>query len=105
MPTISKAEKVLYGQIGWIKLELPTQQYKFCATRKWKADFAWVEKRIILEVEGGIWIKGRHTRGSGFVKDCEKYNWATLHGWKVFRVPADWVECEKAINLIEEILK
>ena len=105
MATISQAEKALFAQIGWFKLELPTQQYKFCAKRKWTADFAWVEKRIILEIEGGIWTQGRHVRGAGFEKDCEKYNWATAHGWKVFRVPSDCVKSGEAIALVEEVLK
>ena len=115
MPKISEAERLFYGQIGWrnlelrklglSELELPTKQYKFCSTRKWTADFAWIKKRIILEIEGGIWTNGRHVRGGGFEKDCEKYNWATLHGWKVFRVPTDWVKSDDALNLIEEILK
>ena len=105
MPKISDAERLFYWQIKSIRLELPTQQYKFCATKKWSADFAWVKRRIIVEVEGGIWVNGRHVRPLGFIADCWKYNWATQHGWQLFRFPSDWVKSGDALNLIEEILK
>jgi very-short-patch-repair endonuclease len=55
--------------------------------RKWKFDFANVDAQVAIEIEGGVWISGRHTRGKGFIKDCEKYNTATLMGWSVFRLP------------------
>ena len=86
-------------------IELPTAQYKFCPTRKWRADFAWPKKKIILEVEGGVFTNGRHVRGKGFIADCEKYNWATLQGWAVYRVTSDCVNKGKALNLIDDFLK
>jgi hypothetical protein len=44
---------------------------------------------IALEVEGGVWTRGRHTRGKGFLGDMEKYNAAALGGWCVLRVTPD----------------
>ena len=60
-------------------------EYKFHPTRKWRFDFANIEKHIAVEVEGGVWIRGRHTRGQGYIADMEKYNEAALLGWRVIR--------------------
>ena len=38
-----------------------------------------------VEIEGGTWSGGRHTRGAGYEADCIKYNIATLKGWRVLR--------------------
>ena len=64
---------------------VPEQEYKFHPTRKWKFDFCFPLHKVAVEIEGGAWSKGRHTRGSGFVKDMEKYNAATELGWKILR--------------------
>tara|TARA_A100000172_G_scaffold80071_2_gene68622 strand:+ start:2222 stop:2539 length:318 start_codon:yes stop_codon:yes gene_type:complete len=41
---------------------------------------------IAVEVEGGIWTNGRHTRGGHwFAKDCEKYTEAAICCWSVLR--------------------
>lgn len=63
----------------------PVREYKFHPERRWKFDFALPDKKLAFEVEGGIWIHGRHSRGKGFMSDCEKYNSATKMGWKVLR--------------------
>lgn len=55
--------------------------------RKWRLDFAWVSQKVALEIEGGVWMRGRHVRPAGFIADCEKYNAATLNGWRVYRIP------------------
>ena len=65
---------------------VPEQELKFHDTRKWRFDYAWPKHKVALEVEGGIFSGGRHTRGVGFLKDMEKYNEAVLLGWRVFRV-------------------
>ena len=63
----------------------PIYEHRFHPIRRWRFDAAWVDHRCALEIEGGVWTNGRHTRGSGFVKDMSKYNAATLRGWRVIR--------------------
>lgn len=66
-------------------LPLPNTEYLFCANRRWRFDYAWIERHIALEIEGGIFTGGRHVAGKGFLGDMEKYNAAAFLGWKVFR--------------------
>ena len=63
----------------------PVPEYKFHKTRKWRLDYAWPDKKIAMEIEGGVWIAGRHNRAPGFIKDMEKYNQLALYGWRLFR--------------------
>jgi very-short-patch-repair endonuclease len=62
------------------------KEYRFHPTRKFRFDYAFPDKKLAIEIEGGIWIRGRHTRPIGYAKDCEKYNIAALMGWRVIRV-------------------
>ncbi len=64
-------------------------EYRFHPTRRWKSDYANPKLKLILEVEGGTWITGRHNTGTGFIKDCEKYNAASIAGWKILRYTPD----------------
>jgi len=52
--------------------------------RKWRFDY-YCGNHLAIEIEGGVYSRGRHTRGSGYEKDLEKYNWATLLGYRVLR--------------------
>jgi len=63
----------------------------FIETRRWRFDFAHPATMTAIEIEGGTWSGGRHTRGSGFVADAEKYNAAAELGWTVFRLPSPLV--------------
>lgn len=63
----------------------PSMEFQFHPPRRWKFDRAWVASMIAVEIEGGIWTRGRHTRGTGFLKDIEKYNQAQMDGWIVLR--------------------
>jgi len=55
----------------------------------------------LVEVEGGIWSGGRHTRGKGYLRDLEKYNAATMMGFQVIRFSTDQVKSGHAIQQIE----
>ncbi len=80
------------------------REFKWHELRKWRADFAFVPQRILLEVEGGTWARGRHTRGSGFEKDCIKYNEAAIQGWTIIRVTGAMVKDGRALAVIERAL-
>lgn len=82
-------------------------EYKFHPDRKWRFDFCWPQEEVMLgvEVEGGVWTKGRHTRGSGFIADCEKYNAAEVMGYHVIRVCGDHVKNGMALHWIENYLR
>ena len=105
--TISPLEAEMDYQMCWVGIAKPEQEHKFAKSigRKWRFDFAWPDKMVALEVEGGTWTDGRHTRGSGFEKDCEKYNAAALLGWRVFRVTSGMIKSGAALKTIEEALK
>lgn len=60
-------------------------EYAFDAERRWRFDFALLEKQIAIEIEGGLY-GGRHTRPAGYAADCEKYNAAVMQGWRVIRL-------------------
>jgi len=62
-------------------------EYKFHPTRKWRFDFALPDYKLAIEIDGGAFLPfgGRHGRGMGMVKDCEKYRAAADLGWRVWR--------------------
>lgn len=91
----------LIFQIKACGLPLPTREYAFAKPRRWRFDCAYLLEKIAIEVEGAIWTEGRHTRGSGFVADIEKYNEAILRGWRLLRVTTDQVTSGVALNLID----
>lgn len=90
----------MWQYIGGPKL---VPEYKFHPSRRWRADFAHVEAKVLIEIEGAVWAKGRHTRGGGFIADAEKYNTATLNGWRVFRLADRMISrmwCERIADFI-----
>lgn len=60
-------------------------EYRFHNTRQWRVDGAILCCRILIEVEGGGFVKGAHTRGAHFVDDMQKYNEMMIDGWHLFR--------------------
>ncbi|HFG6936177.1 DUF559 domain-containing protein [Acinetobacter baumannii] len=81
------------------------QEYKFHPNRKWRADFLITGTKILIEVEGGIWSGGRHTRGKGYIGDMEKYNSAAMMGFTVLRFSTEQVKAGVAIKQIELLIK
>ena len=63
----------------------PQPEFRFHPSRRWRFDYAWPDHHVALEVEGAVWTQGRHTRGSGFLADIEKYNAAAALGWRIIR--------------------
>jgi very-short-patch-repair endonuclease len=56
-------------------------------------------------VEGGIWVNGRHNRGSGFRRDAEKYNAAAIAGWRLLRFDDRAIHSGAALKTIEAAMR
>jgi hypothetical protein len=85
-------------------LPKPVEEYRFHPVRRWRFDYAWPEHLIALEVEGGVFTGGRHTRGIGFVRDMEKYNTAGMAGWRVFRIQPKELTKSSTFDMLRVVL-
>lgn len=97
--TASLGEVTLAMQMRALKIEY-SEEYRFHPKRRWRFDFAITDRMIAIEVEGGHWSNGRHTRGKGFEDDCEKYSEAACLGWRLIRVTTSQVKNGMAIAWI-----
>lgn len=78
----------------------PEFEYRFHPKRKWRLDIAWPGKKVCVEVQGGIFIRGRHTRGAALLKEWEKLNTLAEMGWRVlYCQPKDIC----TIDMVEQI--
>lgn len=98
---MSQLEAILLFQIKAAGLPEPTLEHKFHPTRRWRFDLTWDAPKLAVEVEGGKWTQGRHTRPQGFEDDCIKYNEACLMGWRVLRVTGDMIQSGVALQYVE----
>ena len=102
---MSKLEDQLEQQILAAGIEPPTREHRFHPVRRWRLDFCWIDLKLAIEVQGGEWIQGRHSRGSGMLRDCEKFNAAVLLGWKVLFFGGTHVRNGYALDTIQTIMK
>ena len=100
----SNAEESLATLIRWELRREPSREYVFAKPRRWRFDFAFWPEKLAVEVEGGSWISGAHTRGKHFESDCRKYGEALVAGWRVLRVTPNMVDDGTAIDLIRRAL-
>lgn len=68
---------------------------KAIPNRRYEIDFAWplLSPPVGIEIQGGVWLakagkKGGHI-GAGQVRDYQKLNLATIHGWKILQFSTD----------------
>jgi hypothetical protein len=59
---------------------------------------------VAAEIDGAVWVQGRHTRGRGFINDQEKTNEAQLLGWRVFRFVPDDLGSGKFLDVLDKAL-
>ena len=53
-------------------------------SKRYRLDFAHPSSRTGIEIQGGVYNRGRHVTGSGYERDCRKYNLAYTSGWTIF---------------------
>lgn len=100
---MSKLEDTLAFQFRAIGL-CPEREFRFHPKRRWRFDFAFPDQKIAVEVEGGLYVNGRHTRGDGYEKDLKKYSEAMYLGWTVYRCSNELIKSGRALQVVEKLL-
>ena len=98
-PLAARFEQV-WAALGGPEL---VQEYAFHPERQWRADYCHEATKTLIELEGGTWSGGRHTRGQGYRKDCEKYNAALVLRYSVFRLATGMVTVDNVQMIIDHV--
>ena len=100
---MSHAENELAFHLDAHKIEYE-REFRFHSERKWRSDF-FVKPDLLLEVEGGIWMKGgAHSLPSNIERDIEKQNAAVLLGYRPLRFTPQMVKKGLAIESVVKAL-
>ena len=101
----SATPRDLAVQCQLAKLGTPNLEVAFAKPRKWRFDLFWPAEKLAVEVDGGAFSAGRHTRGAGFRNDCEKGAAAAALGIRVMHVMPEHIVSGVALSWVEAALK
>ncbi len=73
-----------YSDVETWEMDFQERYAKSKRSKRYRADFAHLPSRSLIEIQGGTFSRGRHVTGSGYERDARKFNLATIGGWKVF---------------------
>lgn len=79
------------------------ERLKAAGLQDWRFDFWCQSARLAVEVEGGAWTGGRHTRGKGFHDDLRKYGAAMRMGITVYRCDYALIKSGEAYETIRTL--
>lgn len=101
----SALEAELALQIRALELPEPIREYQAIKGRKFRFDFAWLEHRLLVEVNGGTYTKGAHSTGQGIARDYEKIRLGQDCGWKVYPFDGKAIKSGEAVEIIRQALE
>lgn len=83
------------------------RQHQFALPREWRIDFAWLDLRLAVEIQGGIWRKsgGAHSHPTNIVRNITKYNALAALGWRLLQFPTDDVQSGSALLYTMTVLR
>lgn len=83
----------------------PVGEHVFARPRLWRFDFCWPQHMVAIESDGGIWTRGRHTRGKGYLEDMRKLNEAVRLGWRVVRATPQTLCSSVTLDLLRDLIR
>jgi len=101
----SELERTFETQLRAAGLMNWRTEWMFHPVRRWQFDFAFPGHMLAVELDGGTWAQGRHTRGAGYASDCLKCAEAVLLGWRVLRFTGEQVRDGTALQYVEAALR
>lgn len=109
---------------------VPQKEHRFHPERMWRFDYAWVEKKIAVEIDGGSFGRvvvchqckqpvkrflksggimliregSGHNTGPALNRDHEKFNEAVKLGWRVYHFTPERIKDHSAIDFVASVL-
>ena len=102
---MSELEQCMPFQLRAAKISGWVPEVEWHPSRRFRSDFCWPDRKLLVEVEGGQFVQGRHQRSSGFEADCVKYNEAVVMGFAVLRFSTRMVTSGEALRMVERFLE
>jgi very-short-patch-repair endonuclease len=107
----SLAEQTLAVQLEQAGIPFE-REYRFHPRRRWRADFYchrgmdghYIDGNVLVEIDGGAFIGGRHSRGQGVANDAEKQSAAAILGYRVIRATPAQVADGSCLSWIQQAL-
>lgn len=99
------ATDILTGLFRVRGLPVPETEYQFHPERKWRWDWCWPQAKVALERQGGLHVRGRHSRARGQQGDYEKLAAGQLLGWMVFHASPEQIASGEAVLWVEAALR
>lgn len=100
---MSEIEETLAWQLKALKIPFE-REVKLIPDRRFRFDFVFERVKLAVEVDGGVWTSGRHTRGKGWEADAEKSALAAALGYRVIHFSGPQVNRGEAFTMIEACL-
>lgn len=75
------------------------QQYRWHPNRKFRADYAFIEQRVLVELDGAV-----HRIKNRFKADIRKRQEAILQGWTMLPISTDQVRDGTAVEIVKRAL-
>lgn len=101
----SALEAELALQIRALELPEPIREYVVPGIPRFRYDFAWKNCKLLIEVNGGTYVKSGHTTHKGIDRDYRKNRWAQQLGWRCFSYTGEDVKNGTAIDEIRKALE
>lgn len=73
--------------------------------RRWRIDFAWAPGKLAIEIDGGGYVAGAHSRGAHTTLDNLKRCELAVDGWALLRLDGTMVRHQVAIEIIQRAVR
>lgn len=84
------------------EIKLDTE-VKLIPQRRFRFDFVHRLSKVAIEINGGNWSRGRHTRASALLSEYEKINLAQMEGYQIFILNNEMITEEWLRKIYEQI--
>ncbi len=96
---VSEPEELLAWQLRAEGLTFD-REHRFHESRMWRLDFWFAGAKLAVEIDGGGWVGGKHGRGDGIERDCEKASHIAMAGHRLMRVTPGQIKRGEALKWI-----